>query len=256
MTVTEQLASLETSPEWEDIEFPPGDLESQELPLESYLHLQQILLLIKCLDWLWRDRNDYFDAGNLTIYYSPHQKKSSDFRGPDFFVVLDTERRSRKSWVVWEEGGKYPNIIVELLSSSTAKTDRTEKKKIYQDIFRTPEYFWFDPESLEFQGFALIQGTYQPITPTDKGHLWSEQLQLFLGVENRQLRFFSPDGVLVPTPEESATKSQNELVNTQNQLGSIQNELVNTQNQLQIERKQKDQLAAKLRELGIDPEQL
>ncbi|MDT9266765.1 MAG: Uma2 family endonuclease, partial [Limnospira sp. PMC 1223.20] len=53
MTVTEQLASLETSPEWEDIEFPPGDLESQELPLETYLHLQQILLLIKCLDWLW-----------------------------------------------------------------------------------------------------------------------------------------------------------------------------------------------------------
>ncbi|MET0115657.1 MAG: Uma2 family endonuclease, partial [Limnospira maxima] len=33
MTVTEQLASLETSAEWEDIEFPPGDLESQELPL-------------------------------------------------------------------------------------------------------------------------------------------------------------------------------------------------------------------------------
>ncbi|EDZ95645.1 MULTISPECIES: Uma2 family endonuclease [Limnospira] len=270
MTVTEQLASLETSAEWEDIEFPPGDLESQELPLESYLHLQQILLLIKCLDWLWQDRNDYFDAGNLTIYYSPHQKKSSDFRGPDFFVVLDTERRSRKSWVVWEEGGKYPNIIVELLSSSTANTDRTEKKKIYQDIFRTPEYFWFDPESLEFQGFALIQGTYQPITPNDMGHLWSEQLQLFLGIENRQLRFFSPDGVLVPTPEESATEAQqqlgsvqNELVTTQNQLGSIQNQLVTTQNQLgsiqnqlAIERQQKDQLAAKLRELGIDPEQL
>ncbi|MDT9311537.1 MAG: Uma2 family endonuclease, partial [Limnospira sp. Paracas R14] len=99
----------------------------------------------------------------------------------------------------------------------------------------TPEYFWFDPESLEFQGFALIQGTYQPITPNDMGHLWSEQLQLFLGIENRQLRFFSPDGVLVPTPEESATEAQK---------------------QLEFERQQKDKLAAKLRELGIDPEQL
>ncbi|MDT9181118.1 MAG: Uma2 family endonuclease, partial [Limnospira sp. PMC 1238.20] len=49
---------------------------------------------------------------------------------------------------------------------------------------------------------------------------------------------------------------QNELVTTQNQLGSVQNELVTTQNQLEIERQQKDQLAAKLRELGIDPEQL
>ncbi|MDT9313888.1 MAG: Uma2 family endonuclease, partial [Limnospira sp. Paracas R14] len=98
-----------------------------------------------------------------------------------------------------------------------------------------------------------------------------------LGIENRQLRFFSPDGVLVPTPEESATEAQqqlgsvqnelvntqnqlgsvqNELVTTQNQLGSVENELVTTQNQLEIERQQKDQLAAKLRELGIDPEQL
>ncbi|MDT9206671.1 MAG: Uma2 family endonuclease, partial [Limnospira sp. PMC 1279.21] len=56
---------------------------------------------------------------------------------------------------------------------------------------------------------------------------------------------------------------QNQLVTTQNQLGSIQNQLVTTQNQLgsiqnqlAIERQQKDQLAAKLRELGIDPEQL
>ncbi|MDT9181121.1 MAG: Uma2 family endonuclease, partial [Limnospira sp. PMC 1291.21] len=70
-----------------------------------------------------------------------------------------------------------------------------------------------------------------------------------LGIENRQLRFFSPDSVLVPTPEESATEAQR-------QLGSVQNELITTQNQLEIERHQKDQLAVKLRELGIDPEQL
>ncbi|MDT9232105.1 MAG: Uma2 family endonuclease, partial [Limnospira sp. PMC 1242.20] len=70
-----------------------------------------------------------------------------------------------------------------------------------------------------------------------------------VGIENRQLRFFSPDSVLVPTPEESATEAQR-------QLGSVQNELITTQNQLEIERHQKDQLAVKLRELGIDPEQL
>ncbi|MDT9247491.1 MAG: Uma2 family endonuclease, partial [Limnospira sp. PMC 1286.21] len=70
-----------------------------------------------------------------------------------------------------------------------------------------------------------------------------------IGIENRQLRFFSPDSVLVPTPEESATEAQR-------QLGSVQNELITTQNQLEIERHQKDQLAVKLRELGIDPEQL
>ena len=94
----------------EDVIFPKIDLYSDEPPLETYLHLQQMMLLIKCLDWLWRDRQDFFAAGNLTIYYSPHQKKSEKFRGPDFFVVLETERKTRKSWVVWEEDGKYPNF--------------------------------------------------------------------------------------------------------------------------------------------------
>ncbi|HEY9753374.1 MAG TPA: Uma2 family endonuclease [Coleofasciculaceae cyanobacterium] len=71
-----------------------------------------MLLLISCLEWLWKDRQDFYCAGNLTVYYSPRQRKSEQFRGPDFFVVLGTERKSRKSWVVWEEDGKYPNVII------------------------------------------------------------------------------------------------------------------------------------------------
>ncbi|CDN09925.1 hypothetical protein RintRC_2288 [Richelia intracellularis] len=38
--------------------FPPGDLYSDEPPLETELHLRQIILLFKCLEWLWRDIND------------------------------------------------------------------------------------------------------------------------------------------------------------------------------------------------------
>jgi Uma2 family endonuclease len=184
--------------------FPPSDLYSDEPPLETYLHLRQLILLLTCLDWLWRDRNDYFAAGNLTVYYSPHQRKSEDFRGPDFFVVLGTERKPRKSWVVWEEDGKYPHVIIEVLSDSTATTDRGLKKQIYQDTFRTPDYFWFDPDSLEFEGFHLVDGQYEPLVPNPQGWRWSQQLQLFLGVQERQLRFFTPAGQLVLTPEEAA----------------------------------------------------
>lgn len=187
-----------------EIVFPPSDLYSDEPPLETELHLRQILLLIQTLEWLWRDRNDFYAFGNLTIYYSPRQRKSEDFRGPDFFVVLGTERKPRKSWVVWEEEGRYPNVIIELLSESTAETDRGLKKQLYQDIFRTPEYFWFDPNTLEFRGFALLQGQYQEMQPDERGWLWSIQLQLFLGVEDGKLRFFTPDGQRVPNSEEVA----------------------------------------------------
>jgi Uma2 family endonuclease len=153
----------------EDVIFPPGDLYSDDPPLESSQHLYQILLLLSCLNWLWGDRTDYFAVGNLTIYYSPKQLKSEDFQGPDFFVVLGTEKRPRKSWVIWEEGGKYPNVIVELLSDSTAKTDRGLKKEIYQDIFRTPDYFWFDPVSLEFEGFQWMGCMNQVPSPSRDG---------------------------------------------------------------------------------------
>lgn len=205
----------------QDVIFPPSDLYSDEPPLETELHLRQIILLLKSLEWLWRDRNDFYVAGNLTIYYSPRQRKSEHFRGPDFFVVLDTERKTRKSWVVWDEDGKYPHVIIEILSPKTADTDKGFKKKLYQDTFRTPDYFWFEPNTLEFVGFHLVDGDYQPLEGNSQGQLWSQQLGLFLGIHQNQLRFFTPEGKLVPTPEEVA-----------------------------------ERYAAKLRELNIDPETL
>lgn len=188
----------------ESIVVPPADLWSDEPPLESDLHRLQMQLLIDCLVWLWRSRNDFYASGNLTIYYSPQQIKSQDFRGPDFFVVLGTERKPRKSWVVWAENGQYPNVIVEIISPSTAEVDKGLKKKIYQNIFRTPEYFWFDPNGLELAGFLLVGGQYQTLETNPQGWLWSEQLELFLGVQNGQLRFFMKEGQLVPTPAEIA----------------------------------------------------
>ena len=202
-----QSAQL-AQPQLGEVVFPPSDLYSDEPPLETELHLRQLLLLIQTLEWLWRDRQDFYAFGNMTIYYSPNQLKSEYFRGPDFFVVLGTDRKPRKSWVVWGEDGKYPNVIVEILSDSTAKTDRGLKKQIYQDTFRTPEYFWYDPNSLEFEGFDLLRGQYEPKQADERGWLWSEQLQLFLGTEENRLRFFTPAGELVPTPEETARAEQ------------------------------------------------
>ncbi|CCI22639.1 Uma2 family endonuclease [Microcystis sp. LEGE 00066] len=197
--------------ELKKIIFPKSDLLSDEPPMETELHLRQLMLLIQSLELLWKDRQDFYAFGNLTIYYSPNQRKSEYFRGPDFFVVLGVARKPRKSWVVWEEDGKYPHVIIEILSDSTAETDRGLKKEIYQETFRTPNYFWFDPTSLEFKGFQLMAGKYEEIAANEQGWLWSQQLELFLGVHDSQLRFFTPEGKLVPTPEEVAEKMTQKL---------------------------------------------
>lgn len=183
--------------------FPPSDLWSDEPPLESYRHLKQLILLLTCLERLWHDRANFFVGGNMSLYYSTQQPHPKEVPGPDFFVVLDTERRERKSWVVWEENGKYPNFILELLSERTACLDRETKKHLYQDVFRTPDYVWFDPYSLELKGFKRGYRYYEEIEPTDEGWIWSEELQLYLGIVNQQLRFFTSVGELVLTPEEA-----------------------------------------------------
>lgn len=129
--VEEQIQTPTLLPE---VQFPPSDLLSQEPPLESELHLRQILLLLNSLEWLWQNRDDFYAIGNLTIYYSQRQKNPKNFAAR-FFVVLGTERKPRNSWVVWEEDGKYPNVIIEMLSKTTANTDRGEKKKSIRMFF-------------------------------------------------------------------------------------------------------------------------
>jgi Uma2 family endonuclease len=189
-------------------------LASDEPEMESSLHYLQAMLLVSCLEWLWRDRDDFFIGANLTIYFSRQQLKNRDFRGPDFFLVKNTQRQPRRSWVVWEEDGKYPDIIIELLSESTAEVDRTTKRELYQDRFRTPEYFWFDPESLEFVGLRLVGNRYQEIPNQPQGK-WSETLELYLTILDGQLRFFKPNGELVPTPQESAVRAGEAVIQAQ-----------------------------------------
>jgi Uma2 family endonuclease len=186
-------------------------LLSDEPEMESSTHYAQLALLVACLEMLWGDRDDFFIGANLTIYFSREQLKNKEFRGPDLFLVKGTERRPRASWVVWEEGGRYPNVIIELLSSSTAGVDRGLKKVLYQDRFRTPEYFWFGPDTLEFQGFRLVDAFYVAIPEDDRGWRWSRELGMYLGVHQGQLRYFTEAGDLVPTPEE-ARRAERDLV--------------------------------------------
>lgn len=104
-------------PDWEP-EPPPDDLIFDDgEPLESNRHRIAMNVLIRSLQQAWSDRDDYFTGGNMFIYYSRTQACNRDFRGPDFFVVLGVDgTRSRQGWVVWDEEGRYPDVIVELMS--------------------------------------------------------------------------------------------------------------------------------------------
>ncbi len=242
-----------------------SQLLSDEPEMESSLHYMQLLLLVTCLEWTWQDRNDFFIGANLTIYFSRQQLKNHDFRGPDFFLVKNTTRSPRKSWVVWEEDGRYPDLIIELLSDSTADNDRTLKRNLYAERFHTPEYFYFSPDTLEFAGFRLDINRYQPITPNPQGWLWSEVLGMFLGIHDRELRYFSLEGILSPTPQESAqreiqkanqerAKAEQERIKAEQERIKAEQERVKAQEQLNradLAEAKLQALQAKMRSLGI-----
>ncbi len=196
---------------------------SDGIPLESDRHRIQMNLLIDLIRQAMaaRGRTDFFAGGNMFGYYSPEQARDVAagrryFRGPDVFFVDHAEPKDeRKSWVRWEEGGRLPDLIVELLSPSTEEIDRTEKMKLYSRTFRTRNYFLYDLDSAKLEGYRLAGDLYQPIRPDRQGRFRSEVLGLDLGlwqgaVKDQKAiwsRLFFLDGSLVPTPEERAEEA-------------------------------------------------
>ncbi len=262
MSPSSAIAPPQVSPEpvvepvLESVVFPPGDLWSNEPEMDSDHHRRQMELLIRSIEYYFRERQDFYVTGNLTIYFSPNQRKSEDFRGPDFFFVAGVERHDRRSWVVWQEDGKYPNVIIEILSHSTAAVDKGLKKQIYQDTFRTPEYFWFDPYNPEVTGFQLMAGYYQPLQPNADGWLWSQQLGLYLGIHASQLRFFTPEGQLVIVPDE-ALEQEHQRAEQERQRAEQERQRAEQERQrAEQECQRAEQLARKLREMGVDPANL
>lgn len=207
--------------------------EDDGRPMETRRHMSQMNLLRLSLEYAWRDRQDFCVGGNQFVYYSTEQAQSvirelnaeygegeepppgkRAYRGPDLFVVRNVDgSHLRQKWVTWVEGGRYPDLIVELLSPSTRHIDLGEKKDLYEQTFRTTEYFVWDPfDPSQFQGWHLVGEHYQPIEPDERGWRWSAVLEFWLGPwegtydcdQTTWLRYYDSDGQVVLTSAEAA----------------------------------------------------
>ena len=198
--------------------------EEDGIPLESHYHALQQQLLAEVIHQHFKGRSDYFCGTNMFVYYSLEQAKGiidfvegktdrAPYKGPDLLVVVGIDgTKRRKHWVVWDEDDRFPDLIVEITSPSTKSKDTDDNLKLYAQVFRTREYFWYDEEAGEWMGYRLQGESYVPIEVNARGWRWSEVLGAWLGMSElpyrgwryRWLRLYDVEGRLVPTGEELA----------------------------------------------------
>ncbi len=236
--------------DWPEIELPPTDLPYDDGDkMETSWHADtQYVLKASIIAAHGGNRDDYYVANNMFVYYSLDQVRNKNYRGPDVFVVKNVDgSRYRDSWIAWAEGGRLPDVIFELLSTTTEQEDLGKKKQLYQQVFRTAEYFWIGYAVERLLGWRLMGGAYVPIAPDAHGRLWSETLGVAVGPwrgpifaqDHTWPRFYSAEGDLILLHDEAA-QAQAEAA----------------QAQAEAERRRADDLAGRLAALEVEIKRL
>ena len=170
---------------------PMAETDAQFYPLtETVLALRQ----------RYADRDDVYVSGDLLMYY--RMNDNTVRLAPDVFVVFGIDDHLRSSYIIWREGGKTPDFVLEIASPGTFIRDMTEKRALYAAIGVT-EYWRFDPTGQLFSP-ALVgerlgeDGEYEPIEigADDDGILrgYSEVLELDVCQRpDGDLRLFDPE---------------------------------------------------------------
>ncbi len=173
------------------IEYPESDGKPMA---ETDKHRDLMMNLIDMLRWYFRHRDDVYVSGNLFVYYE--EGKPSAVFAPDVFVVLGVPSHDRRTFKLWEENKKAPDVVFEISSASTSLDDEGSKKVLCRRL-GVREYFLFDPngEYLEprLQGFRLVNRQYIPIVADPEDGVYSQVLGLHLQPEEDQLHLIEAE---------------------------------------------------------------
>jgi Uma2 family endonuclease len=176
---------------------------------------------------LFRDREDVFVAGDLFWY--PVEGRPDIRMAPDVMIVFGRPKGDRPSYKQWEEENIAPQVVFEVLSPSNSLLEMAKKLEFY-DRYGVEEYYLYDPETGDFTGW--IRGEDGRLRVIDEIQGWvSPRLGVRFEIEDGELRVIRPDGQRFMT-------------------------YLELQQQAEHERQRAAKLAQRLRELGIDPEQI
>ncbi|MFO0950379.1 MAG: Uma2 family endonuclease [Isosphaeraceae bacterium] len=180
--------------------------ESDGQPMaEDTLQFRWIVTIKEGIDALFRNDPNVFVAGDLFWY--PVEGKPGIRVAPDTLVVIGRPRGDRRSYLQWEEEGIPPQVVFEVRSPSNSMREMIEKFRFY-DQHGVEEYYVYDPDRHELDGWRRNAGSLQPIDPMNG---WvSPRLGIrFEWIENT-LRLIRPDGRALESYEEVDLRAEAE----------------------------------------------
>ncbi|MGD1702357.1 Uma2 family endonuclease [Dapis sp. BLCC M229] len=232
-------------------------------PVDSEIQDLIAHLLKSILAYIWSNRNDWFFGIDMGWYYSPDEKAIA----PDGFLCLGVERikgeNLRLSYVTWEENGVVPSLAIEVVSKTPGGEYKGKKRKYAQ--YGVLYYVIYAPLRVRKQKLTLYrlnrEGKYEL---QEDNPLWMQEIGLgigteigtFQGITREWLYWYDEQGNRYPTPEEAQQQEQQarQLAEAQRQQEQQARQLA--EQRLEQAQQQAEKLVARLRELGIDPDQL
>ena len=252
-----------------EIFYPESDGEPMG---ETGFHVRASLDLYGSLREFFGQRGDVYVAADMFFYYQKGNPKAC--KAPDVMVIFGCGNHERRTYKLWEEK-ICPSVIFEVTSKSSMMDDMIVKPMLYASL-GVREYFIFDPlnEYMEIPlaGFRLYERDDNRILPDEEGRLYSKELDAFLKRENEYIRVIdAKSGKAVPSLHEALSIAQQEAQKAREESQRAEQEAQRAEQEAQRaeqearraeqemqkalhERERSERLAARLRELGIDPE--
>jgi len=214
---------------------------------------------------------EVFIAGDLFWY--PVKGQPKIVTAPDALVAFGRPPGYRGSYQQWKEGGIAPQVVFEVLSPSNTDDELEEKLEFY-DRHGVEEYYFIDPYEELYDAYVRRDGRLRHVHNRNGGGFVSPRLGIRFESKGG-LKIFTPDGREFQTREDRVLEMLDELRRSQAELldererselefkrAEAASKRAETEKQraeaekqrAEAERLAKERLAAKLRELGVDPE--
>jgi Uma2 family endonuclease len=149
-----------------------------------------ITVIKQNLDCLFAQDPQIFIAGDLFWY--PVEGRPNIVTAPDVLVVFGRPKGDRGSYKQWEENNIAPQVVFEILSPSNSKTEM-EKKLIFYDRYGVEEYYIYDPDRQQLEGW--LRGDNDSLENIPTIFNWvSPRLGIRFEQSEQELKLYRPDG--------------------------------------------------------------